>query len=332
MGTPKNKIIWAVNPSKNPRDAKALVKEMKIWADKLNCEIQPVAVFSKLNIGFPPQINSSWEKNFEEMAKASLQGYLKKIGSMSFLKPESIFTTTFSTRKMAAELAAYAKKSRATLIFSNTRVKKAINPVRLGGFAEALISLSEVPVLLMNPALQAKTKTKSILYPTDLSSESKNSLLNIKPLASAFRAKLILFNQVAYPNAYASDFGATKQINRIMNDVANSNREILQNIQQSLKSENIKSDIVVAKGHKYLGEQIIEVARKNKVELIVVTNHAGPFYQAILGSVARDILALAKCPVLVLHHVPKPKSKTLKHKLKNADSNRLTTATAQMAT
>lgn len=302
MNETKGKIIWAVNPTKNPKDARALVKEMKIWAKKLDCEIQPVAVFSKLNIGFPQQMNLSWEKSFDELAKAALKNYIKKLGSTSFLEPQAIFTATLSNRKMASELAGYAKKNRAALIFANTRIKKTSNPIRLGGFAETLISLSDVPVLLMNPLVESSAKKKSILFPTDLSVESEQALTTIKPWVTALKAKLILFNQVEFPDFYANDFGAGAQIAQIMKEAESTRRDTLQKVQKNLEADHIKSEVLVAKSHKYLGAQIIEVARKNKVELIVVTNQAGPLYQAVLGSVSRDVLVQAKCPVLILRH------------------------------
>lgn len=318
MNESKGKIIWAVNPVKNPTDAKALVKEMKIWAEKLNCEIQPVAVFSKLNIGFLPQLNLSWEKNFEELAKAALKNYLKKLDQTSFLEPQTIFTFTMSNRMMASELANYAKKNRATLIFANSRIKKTINPIRLGGFAETLISLSDIPILLMNPSVKSIAKKKSILFPTDLSAESDRALTTIKPWVKAFKAKLVLFNKVEFPEFYANDFGAGTQINQIMKEAEITRREALQNIQKKLEADDIKTDVLVTKSHKYLGTEIIQTAQKNKVELIVVTSQVGPMYQAVLGSVARDILVQAKCPVLVFHKAQSTEQRSQAHETKKS--------------
>ncbi len=323
MNQTKGKIIWAVNPTKNPTEAKALVKEMKIWANKLNCDIQPVAVFSKLNIGFPSQLNVSWGETFEELAHATFKNYLKKLSPSDFLTPEMIFTNSLSNRKMASELAEYAKKNHATLIFANTRVKKTLNPIRLGGFAESLISISYIPVILMNPAVESRAQKKAVLFPTDLSVEDHQVLNKITPWISALQSKLVLYNQLELLYMYANDFGSQVPIDQITKEAINSRKESLQKLQKSLDASHIKSEAIVAKGHKYLGAQIIEVAKKNKVELILVINHSGPMYQAILGSVARDILVQAKCPVLVIHQDSSEKAKfeTIKTK-KNVDQNR----------
>lgn len=39
----KNKIIWSVDPTQDPAAAKNIIKELKVWAKHLNCDVQPVS-------------------------------------------------------------------------------------------------------------------------------------------------------------------------------------------------------------------------------------------------------------------------------------------------
>ncbi len=309
----KQTIIWAVNPTKNPKDAKELIKEMKVWSKKLNFDVQPVAVFSKLKTGFPAQLNLLWGNNFEEFAKSTFDNYLKKLPTKSFLKPQILYSNSLSNRSMAADLSSFAKKVNAAMIFACTRVKETKNPIRLGGFAESLITLSSVPVMLMNPSVESKANKKTILFPTNFTPESQQSLVEIKPWVTELNSKVILFNQIQFPEYYTYDT-VTSKIHNILKETEALRRESLENISHDLSKDQIKSSVIVARSHNYLGAQIIEVARKNKVELIVITNTTGPLYQSILGSVAKDVLVRAKCPVLVLNHHHEEKTKMLEKK------------------
>ena len=105
----QNKIIWAVDPTQNPADARNLIKEMKAWAKHLNCSIQPVSIFSNRALNFPVELAFPWKERFEEVAQKSLNRYFKKANIKDFLPPEKIFIPSSSTRKMAAELAKYAE-------------------------------------------------------------------------------------------------------------------------------------------------------------------------------------------------------------------------------
>ena len=318
----KNKIIWSVDPTRDPDEAKNIIKELKIWAKHLNCDVQPVSIFSKSTLNFPIEIAFPWKDKLQEVAQKSVIRYLKKTQATGFLPPESVFVPTFSNRKMASEMAKYAEKANALLIFVNTRAKKTWNPFRLGGFAETLVATSRVPVLLLNPASIPTAQIPSILFPTDFSLVSKNALVKLEPWAKAFNSKILIYDQVETPNIYPSDFNGTGQaqtfnMESLIKDVEKSRLKKGAEWSKLLKKQNIKSSLIVQRQQKYLAADILEAAKKNKASLIAIASRSGPVAQALLGSVARDVLLQAKCPVLIFYrpkasrkHIAQSRQKT----------------------
>ena len=305
-----NKIIWAVDPTQKPDEALNLVIELKYWAKRLECEIQPVSVFSNTALNFPLELAFPWKERFESAAKKSLSIYMKKIRTNGFLPAEIIFSSAISTRKLASELVQYAEKERALLIFANTRAKKSWNPFRIGSFAETLLAISKIPVLVFTPTSRPSIKKPNILLPTDFSRESKAALLQIEPWAKALDASIQIYSQVEIPDLYATSEnytwqGQTLDIEAIIKRTEKRRMKKAKEWSNYLNMKNITCSWLIKKQEKFLSTEILDLAKKNKSNLIVLTSRSGPISQALLGSVARDVLLQAKCPVLVFHQ---PKS------------------------
>ncbi len=323
MNLPKNsaqskkKIIWAMDTMQTPEDVWSIVEELKIWSEQLKCLVQPVSVFSKYVLNFPMEFAYPWTQNFEKMAKASVENYMNKINANNFLKPELLFAPTISNRKMATEITKYAEKHKAQLIFASTCSSRINKQRRVGTFAETLVATSKIPVLLLNPAVRASSEISSILFPTDFSKESKNAVSRIESFAKAFKANVILYNQVETTNIYPLEFISTWQtqainMESILKDVEKVRTRKGSEWSHSLERSGVKSCFLIQRQKKNLGTDILEAANKNKVSIIALSSHSGALVQAIFGGVARDILLQAECPVLVFH---RPKALAKKTKL-----------------
>ncbi len=319
--TERNKIIWAVDSRQNPKEAKSIIKELRIWAKHLNCDVQPVSVFSKTALNFPTEMEQSWQSRYEDFAQKSLDRYLKKAGARDFLAPGFVFAKTTSKRKMATEMAHFAEENKVLLVFAHTRAKKTWNPFRLGGFVETLVSTSKVPVLLLNPKSLASNRFSNILFATDFSRESKNAFMRLDPWANALASKILLYNQVETPNIYPLEFYGAAQTETfntdiIVKDAIAARTKKAAKWAASLRGQNIKCTPLIRKQKKDLATDIIDTAKMNNADLIVMASSSGPLSQAILGSVPRDVLLQAGCPVLVFFRPKAVRKHVDKTKLK----------------
>jgi nucleotide-binding universal stress UspA family protein len=302
----KNFILWAVDPTQKPAQVENLIKELNLWAKSLGCDIQPVTVFSKSIFTFPAEVELPWKEGIEDVVTNSIKNYIKKTSAKNFLPPQAVFVPDISNRSMAYELARYAEAQGAMLIFANTLAKKSWNPFRLGGFAETLVTVSNVPVLLMNPTAKSSGATKNILFATDFGRESKNALSRLLPWAQSLKAKVSIYNQVETPQTYMTEFAGIAQFpvlnsEPVMKDIMKMRIKKGQSLVSELEKENLTASVVIQRQSKLLSTQIVEAAKKNKANLIALASHRGSFAQAVLGGTSRDILLQAACPVLIFH-------------------------------
>ena len=243
--------------------------------------------------------------DLEQAVHKTVLRYLNETLATGFLKPKIWLVEAMSSREAAVEIARYAEKNHASFIFANTQAKKTWNPFRLGGFVETLTAISKVPVFVLNPLVVSIEKPSSILFPTDFSRDSRNALMKLEPYVQAFNAKILIYNQVENINFYPSaEFNGMWQVENfdlklIESKVEQNRKKLAINWSKVLKEKNISSSALVRRQKKFVSADILEVAQSKSIGLIAMSNHSGSFTQAVLGSVARDILLQAKCPVII---------------------------------
>jgi nucleotide-binding universal stress UspA family protein len=310
----KKILIWAIDPAQDPQDAMNLVKELKAWAARLKCQIQPVTVVSTSILKYPVAQVFRVER-YEEATQRAADAYIKNFSGVAFCRPEVLFVKTFSNRMMAFELAKYAEAKKALMIFANTRAKQSWNPFRLGGFAETLAAASRTPVLLLNPEAQPSKEIPNILFPSDFGRESKNALAALTPWAKSFGSKILLFNQVELPvlvtpalNGYIPETPLDTE--KIIVETEKARLAKAKRWAKWMADQGVPFATTVRRGKKFLPAEIVELALRHKVDLIAMSSHTSPAVAAVLGSNARDVILRARCPVLVFHRPKAARSAT----------------------
>lgn len=305
-----NKLIWAIDPTQNPADAKNIVIELKTWAKHLKCEILPVTIISKSIMNLPFDIGLPWRDTFVPSMEKAVDLYLKKTNLKDHLPPELLFIPWISTRKMADALTQFAKKQKALIIFAHTRAKSTRSPVRFGGFTEALITSSHIPVLLLNPnslpSALPTSKDPSILFPTDFTRQSKTFLTKIQPWAKSLNAKIILYNQLETPYIYPTDYNdnwhyLTVNVVTMMSEIEKSRIHKAKLWAADLLKHHTKCTTLINRQKRDLVTDILQTAKQNKANLIAMVSHSGPIAELVIGSIAHDVLLQAKCPMIISH-------------------------------
>lgn len=136
---------------------------------------------------------------------------------------------------------------------------------------------------------------QSILVPLDFSEMSLASLRYAAPLARQFGAKITLLHVVQPPN-YAPELPYPAVIDQ-------ENLSLAANTLAAIRTEKIDSDLQVETvvQHGFVFDNILEVARKVRADLIITTTHGySGLKHLLMGSTAECIVRKAPCPVLVV--------------------------------
>ena len=144
---------------------------------------------------------------------------------------------------------------------------------------------------------------KTIIVTTDLSDESKKAFSLASQLAKTYSSKLILLSVLEDPTqlamVYAMDF------------VVLPDPSIQQQLKDKVKSEldkfakenfgGVVPQTVVQEASGSVHNEILELAKKEKADLIVMATHGrSNLERFFLGSVTEKVLRHSACPVMVV--------------------------------
>ncbi len=140
---------------------------------------------------------------------------------------------------------------------------------------------------------------KKILVPVDFSDYSKSTLKYSSAFAKHFNAELILV-YVVEPIIYPPDFSMGQLALPSFNiEIDKRAEEELQKLSQTELDSSIKVKTLVKPGKPFI--EIIETAREEDVDLIIIATHGHSGMEHILfGSTADKVVKKAPCPVLTI--------------------------------
>lgn len=299
------KVIWAVDAFHEDAKAqlRALQAFLKMSGGAGSAAIQPVAA---LHSGDFDPVSNTFPKNWHELASHALGNIidvLENVVNAGVLPARLIKVDKPSLTASVDALIQFAIKESASLILVSSRARKGIDRLALGSFAETLVLRSPVPVLIVNPSAKAHQKLTTILYPTDFSNASKKGFDRILTMAQRLGMQILIFHKMKLP--YVSP-----PLGLMIPTVS---REAL----RELKDERLATAKQWAKRAELSGtrtkfhvdsrggaplDSILKASRTLGPKAIVgITSQSGPLGAAVLGSLTRQILRSAACPVLVVH-------------------------------
>lgn len=144
---------------------------------------------------------------------------------------------------------------------------------------------------------------KKILVPLDGSSLAEKALPHAERLAHQFEAELILARVLAV----APDLVVAGPRGMVFHDQADAARQAAQiyldRIWGRLRGHHVSARSVVLEAHP-VAEALVNLARREKVDLIVMSTHSrSEVSRWLYGSVATKVLQHAPCPIFLVRDV-----------------------------
>ena len=133
---------------------------------------------------------------------------------------------------------------------------------------------------------------KTILVPIDMSQVEKGkSMIDVAREQGDKDARIILLHVIEdIPNWVAAEIPA--------GILEKSRQSIQEEMQAIAKAASIKADVEVHAGHPY--KTILDKAKEEGVDLIIIASHKPGLQDYFLGSTAAKVVRHARCSVLVV--------------------------------
>ena len=276
-------LVWAVDS--NDAAPKPSGSSLRFLEER---RVLPVSVSSNLN----------------EISQIQLSNYIKSTGCTRFLKPKLLVTDTFNRTDFVKAILSFALGVGADAIALTSRGRKGIDRLIMGSFAEKLLEVSSLPILFLSG--ENFKPTRRAIFATDFSIESEVAFRNFIPFCNEHIDEIIIYHAdhslVEAIASYSASGVPAIFPSEFITDKTRENEESKLKVwinQYSRFAPKIRFKTLIQDSIQTVSKSILDVCKKEQVELIGISSTLRPWERAFLGSVSRDIFRSGKVPVWI---------------------------------
>jgi nucleotide-binding universal stress UspA family protein len=143
-------------------------------------------------------------------------------------------------------------------------------------------------------------RPRRILHATDFSPASRRAFATALALAKQNRAELLLLHVVPVPAPLLEDaYVSAKVYTQVLEEGRRAAQKRLDALARRAQRQGVRATALVLDGSAFL--QIPWAAERRRADLVVIGTHGrSGFRRLLMGSVARRVLALTRCPVMTV--------------------------------
>lgn len=235
-------------------------------------------------------------ERFSKYPEKLLKKHATKLDTRSLKTKLHIITEESPSLKSGVErVIDFAKKDRADLVALQTHSRTGFKRFLLGSFAETMMLLSPVSLVILNPDSSINPQTKRILFATDLDKSADEGVKKAAQFARHAGASLRLLH-IALPSYSAKFKGQDPEVTKYRKHVDRRIQELV----DLAETVGVDCDAVIRDDILPKTDLILKEAKASQADVVAVHSKSGPLRRLILGSVARQVVRAAKVPVLVV--------------------------------
>ena len=296
MKTKAPSILFPIDPfHKHPAFQKTLSQGLRLLKN-YGYKIDPLFV-----LDFPHHLSLAAEKGaHKDIAKYAqkIAGQFLQSLKLSKMQVGIIEENRASIKEEVQDVLRYAKKSKPDFIFLPTHGRKGWERFVLGSFAETTLLMSSQPMLFVNPYVAKFHSFKNIFLPTNLGTHSFKELKAFLPLIKKFGARITIYHFLPPPQA---DVLGTNiyfpYLLKLENERISKHMNLLKKFSERY---GVKADIIIDNGVGSKTDAILKHMKKCRSDLMMMPAPKGNRFTGLLGSVVRQVVRQAPCPVFVL--------------------------------
>lgn len=292
------KVIWAVDVDSESVVQDRVAVALRPFLAAAHAAVEPIFVLSPKS-GIPAKQLPLWEKTFRHVAEERVAGVASRCELPGVDTPTVLVNRESSLRSAAELLVSEGKARGADVIAVSTHARHGISRAFLGSFAETILLQSTLPVLVVNPGINAPNKISRVLFPTDFGQPSRRGFEAAVSLSKQLGAKLWLYYKkpelfpAAYPEAYV--------LYQYVEEAESQLKETGKAWTHWAQNHGIEASFVFDGSPGNVAQAILDFAQAEKIELVSIVAQRGPISSVLLGSVTRHIVRNAQCTVWVQH-------------------------------
>jgi nucleotide-binding universal stress UspA family protein len=287
-------IIWSVNTFEESKEfqagAMALIGAL---TRSTSAAVEPVHILSSPYATGAP---SDFQEAFKGLAEKRMFDFSQVSDIPSMSAGQVLLNQSYSTSSAVQTLIDHAEKRNADAILVATHARVGVPRFFLGSFAETLLLKSPIPVITVNPMTKVRERISKILLPTTFQSAFSAGFKQVAQLAKILDARVTLFYKEPYiPSAFISPpvYEYQKQ--------EKSARALQAKEWQDWAARfHIPVDIHLDQIPGNITEAIDTYAKDKDFDLIAMVSQPDPVLVPLMGSIARQVVRSAPCPVLVI--------------------------------
>lgn len=307
------RVLWAVDPFEADDETRLPLSPMIHRLLESGLRVEPVYVMSPDQFEMHTPLSEPWSRKLKPKASVVLENAMKRTLSgykgLKMDKPMLLIEKQPSLSRSVKALSTYAKKSGAEFIVLGTHSKSGLSRVMMGSFAEELLLYSRTPVLLVpsQSIPNEKPEFKNVLVPTELGLDSESFLKQVFKFAKKNDSVVTLFHRTPHQiepflklGVYLIG-GGSLSFPEFMSNEEQKKRQYADRLVQMGIKMGVEVKVEFAGGEGETSQAILQRASHNRSDLIIMATQKGVVATTVLGSVTRQVVRAAPCPIWIMH-------------------------------
>jgi nucleotide-binding universal stress UspA family protein len=291
------KILWAVDPYDEPSRLQAPKKLVKYVAEASSSTVQPVYIVSTTN-PVESELDSDDKKPIDLSPDQKITDQLfKEIYLKNLLHPQVIQAFSNQPNRIVDTLISYAQNIDADLILTNTHSRGILSRIFQGSFSNRLLLRSPIPVLALGPKVETIIPFDRILYATHLDPNSKFDFRYSVKIAEIFHSQLTVLHLLSR-HQRDQEGNASTAVGQSLPPRSHLKRRA-RAWSNWASRKGVETDIVFQDSFMQTTQQIMQMANRHRVGLILLESRSERSISLLKGSKVREMIRNSRCPVWV---------------------------------
>lgn len=299
------RVLWAVDAFPDSPDIQAQAgRAIRSLLQHMPATVEPVYVVRPVPPALFAYEGPALQEGIEKHALENLEWLAKLVQLPNIASPHFLAAEKPSVGSVVSALIEYAKKGQFDLIAVGTHARKGVPRLFLGSVAERLILESPLPVLVTNASatFQVRSPLKHFLFPTDFSESSRKVFDSFLSTARLLDVDILIFHQeeYLYPQL-AYPFVVPPVSQASLAEMRAAWRKQGTEWVTYAKKMGVRAKFHLARPGASTAKSIVKAAKKLPSSMIAMASQSSLMESVLLGSVTRQVVRTASCPIFVIH-------------------------------